>query len=188
MSLITNSWLLDLLVFICIGYTTIYFYITHNHDYWKKRGVKSLPQPNILGNFGNALFLKKSFREILSDMYFYGEGEKLIGFYVFKKPVLLLRDPNIIKYVLVQNFKNFSNRFIHPNQTDQVGHFNIFAIKNPAWQVLRQSVSPIFSISKFKNMVNLIADVVRDLDTHLQTLITDGNIYSKSFTTFYNNG
>lgn len=176
MALLTNCWILDISIFVVCVIVLAYIYLTKSHSYWKKRGVKSVPEPNIFGNFSDCLFVRKPLRDFLSDVYFVGEGEKFIGFYVFDKPFLILRDPEAIKNVLVRDFKNFANRCVAPNHSDYIGSVNIFSLRNPAWKVLRQRLSPTFTSSKLKNMLDLIIETGVDLDTHLQTIISNGNL------------
>ena len=144
------------------------------HNYWKKRGVKSVDGTNVYGNFKDCILAKKPLRDVLANFYFHGKNERMIGFYVFTKPFLILRDPELIKDVLVRDFKNFSNRCISPISSDYIGTTNIFALRNPMWKILRQKLSPVFTSSKLKSMFDSILETVRDLDAHLNNLITDG--------------
>lgn len=176
MALVTNYWSVDSFIFLLAGYAALYMYITRNHIYWKKRGVKSIPVSNIFGNFGDCIFARKPLRDFLRELYSHGEGEKFIGFYVFDKPFLILRDPEAIKNVLVRDFKNFANRCVAPNHSDFIGSANIFSLRNPAWKVLRQKLSPVFTSSKLKSMFDAMLETGMDLDTHLQSIISNGNL------------
>lgn len=48
---------------------------------------------------------------ILADIYKQTPNEKVIGCYLLAKPVILLRDVDFIKNVLVKNFSSFHDRF-----------------------------------------------------------------------------
>ena len=172
-------WVLYSIGFLICGFVVLYIHIIGNHDYWRKRGVKSVQTSSIFGNFYECLFAKKPLRNFFSDVYFLGKDEKFIGFYVFSKPFLLLRDPEVIKNVLVRDFKNFSNRCVSPNHSDYIGSVNIFALRNPAWKALRQNLSPVFTSSKLKNMTNSMLEVGEDLDVHLQSIIKNGKLNTK---------
>lgn len=176
MALVTASWLSDLLLLIACAFSAVYLFVTKNHDYWKKRGVKSVPRPTFFGNFSECLFARKPLRDHLRDLYLQGGDEKFIGFYVFDKPFLILRDPETIKNLLVKDFKNFSNRCIAPNHDDYIGSVNIFSLKNPAWKVLRSKLSPVFTSSKLKGMFDLILETGSDFESHLRMLIPNGKV------------
>lgn len=179
MALLTFSWLLDAFFVLSLLFYSVYILISKNHNYWKKRGVKCAPGTNVFGNFFECLLARKPLRDHLRDLYLQGGDEKFIGFYVLDKPFLILRDPEAIKNVLVKDFKNFSNRSIAPNHVDYIGSVNIFSLRNPAWKVLRQRISPVFTSSKLKNMFDLILETGTDLEAHLRNLITNGSCTRK---------
>jgi len=98
---------------IVIGFTIIYLWALKCSKYWNNqkivRYVISLP---FVGSLKN-VFL---FKICISDQFTYYYKEKefqnqpIIGINIFHKPALMLRDPEIIKKILVKDFNYFSNR------------------------------------------------------------------------------
>jgi cytochrome P450 family 9 len=53
------------------------------------------------------VFQKSSFADFISDIYRRLEGHKYGGVYQFMNPVLMIRDPELIKMVTVKDFEHF---------------------------------------------------------------------------------
>lgn len=101
-----------IVTFLCgiFGLLYIWFKIGYNH--FENRGIKG-PKPTFpYGNQPNSLFMKRSFIHDVEEIYKKFKGKAaFVGTFGFKSPELLAIDPEIIKIVMVKNFKNF-----HDNQ------------------------------------------------------------------------
>lgn len=98
--------LLLLLVSLCILF--LYYYWTRLCTYWLRRNVPCL-KFSFFGNSLNASMLKITIAESLQMIYKEYEGHPFVGIYELATPVLLLRDPKLIKYVLVKDFACFQS-------------------------------------------------------------------------------
>ncbi|KAJ8683730.1 hypothetical protein QAD02_019522 [Eretmocerus hayati] len=175
MEFFVNQLTSNSLIFVATSVVLLYFFVQQKFQYWKRRGIKSLPVTSIFGNFSDCIFARKPLRDFFRESCLFGKGEKMVGFYVLDKPFLILRDPECIKDVLVRDFKNFSNRCWSPNKGDFIGEVNIFSVKNPAWKILRQKLSPTFTSSKLKNMFSLILETSDNLEKYLDNIATSDN-------------
>ena len=108
--------------------STLYFYLKYKHTYWNKRGVYSPPCHWLFGHFKEFFFLRKSPTEVMEDIYnSVDDSVKFVGFYIFNKPFLLIRDPEIIKNVMVKDFSVFSNHnFAYKQKSDIITTKNLF--------------------------------------------------------------
>jgi len=94
----------------------------------------------------------------------------LIGF----RPALVLRDPDLIKAVLVKDFNTFYERLVHSNlETDPLSQ-NLFLLKGPAWRLLRVKLSPIFTSFRLKQMFPLISACAENLTKCVDQYSTKG--------------
>lgn len=86
----------------------------HAFSYWKRRGVP-FKKPSIpFGNFKDTFLGKKSIGELFQR--FYEEStEPFVGIYSLTQPILFVRDPKIIKDILIKDFPSFNNRGWHAN-------------------------------------------------------------------------
>lgn len=88
----------------------IYYYYTSTFDYWKIRGISG-PQPTVLiGNFKDVLFKRKWLGDKLREMYEEYKKEPMFGVFEGTTPILVIKDLELIKDVLIKDFPLFVNR------------------------------------------------------------------------------
>ncbi|KAK0166956.1 hypothetical protein PV327_004420 [Microctonus hyperodae] len=170
MAAITSHWILDSIILFASLIVFSYFYVTRKFGYWKKRGVTEFKPTPFIGNLGDCLTVKKSAGQWLEDCYNNSAGLPYVGLYLFHKPTLLVRDPELIKNVLVRDFNYFQDRYARASADDKLGSSNLFTIKNPAWKTLRSKITPIYTSGKVKKMFELMVEIGDDLDTHMKSL------------------
>lgn len=175
MTLLTPYWSLDILIVSSSLMIAAYLFMTRKFKYWSKKGVMEITPTPFLGNFGDCLLLKKSASEFIKELYEQSEGLPFMGFYIFDKPFLLVRDPELIKHILVKDFNIFADKFASTDsKNDRIGYSNLFIMKNPAWKYLRTKLTPIFTSGKIKKMFDLMLMISKNLENHLESLNLDG--------------
>lgn len=140
-------------------------------NYWKKRGVESLEKSDLIfGNFKDAILFRSAPGWHLGQLYKAARTDApYVGFYIFHKPCLLLRDPDVIKQFMIRDFQNFSDRhFAGPNQKDSIGMKNLFGLKNPAWNYVRTKITPTLTRNKLKQMFPLMMEIGMSMMEYLQ--------------------
>lgn len=174
MGLLTNLFLnifdTNGLILLFIGFVAAYVYMTRNFGYWKKRQVLEVPPYPFFGNFGKCLLMQKSPERFLQEVYNVGKDEKIIGYYVLDKPILMIREPELIKHVLVKDFEYFSDRLVSASENDPMGNLNLFLIKGPVWQIIRRAMSKFFTSGKMKRLWERMPEVGSDLDEYLLSI------------------
>ena len=174
MSILTSHWASDAMIAILSLFFGVYLYLSRNKNHWKSLGVKQLPTSLIFGNTGDVVLAKKTPNTFLMDLYRKGEGEKFIGFYVFNRAYLMVRDPEQIKNVFVKDFSNFSNKLLGGNSFDKMGDANLFLTDNPLWRHVRTKVTPIFTSVKLKKMLDVMLETEKDFNKHMEAYNLDG--------------
>lgn len=169
---LTPYWGLDGVLVLFSGLICIYLYLARNFKYWNKLGVKQVSPTSILGNFGPIILAQKPLIDIVQEIYNAGEDEQYIGYYVLDKPHLMIRDPELIKCVLIKDFNHFPNR--NATSSSTVGKMNIFVTNNPDWKYIRQKLSPIFTAGRLKKMFDLMLEIEKDLDIYMESLQLEG--------------
>lgn len=98
-----------------------------------------MPGHWFFGHFKDALLMRKSAGIVVGDLYRQAADEDdVLGIYILHKPFLLVRNPELIKQMLIKDFHVFSNRHFSGQSTvDIIGSSNLFAISNPQWKYLR---------------------------------------------------
>lgn len=76
----------------------------------------------------------------------------------FFKPVVIIRDPELIKDIAVKHFENFSDHqsFID-EKIDPIFGKNVLSLKGDRWREMRSTLSPSFTSNKMKFMFELVS-------------------------------
>ncbi|XP_061705099.1 cytochrome P450 6B2-like [Cydia pomonella] len=140
----------------------IYIYGTRNHKYWAERGIKHDKPLPIFGNALSKFFQKISLADLYSEAYKKYPNERFVGMYLANNVMLVLRDPELIKHVLVTDFQCFHPRgLLDLLPTDDVPEpmmRNLFLADGDLWKLLRQRLTPAFTTGRLKAMFPLIIE------------------------------
>lgn len=168
--------ILNMILLLTIVLLTIGYLLISHLNYWKKQNVVG-PKP--LPFFGNMLeyFLaKKHYGEIYAEIYKYSTGffsysyiynrriylyiltnifhrkyehAAYVGFYRFGTPSILIRDLDLVKSILVENFNNFrDNDFKLDEKLDPLMSVNSFFAIGDKWKIYRNQLSPLLTAAK----------------------------------------
>lgn len=142
--------------------TAVFIWSRRTYVYWQRRRVKFVQPTHILGNLKKVLKLEESFALQLRRFYFDDRfrNEPVVGIYLFHQPALLIRDLQLVRTVLVEDFVSFSNRFAKCDvRHDKMGSLNLFFARQPEWREIRTRLSPVFTGAKIKQMFSLMEEV-----------------------------
>ncbi|KAF7394824.1 hypothetical protein HZH66_007998 [Vespula vulgaris] len=130
-----------------ISYKNIETIITHRLSIWRE-------------------FLKYS---VVHDPFLYSD-EPYIGIFVRNTPILILKDPILIKDVLIKDFTSFSER--HTSVTKKVEPLSqhLFHLEVAKWRPLRNKLSPAFTSGKLKEMFPLIVECSHHLEQYINNM------------------
>ncbi|CAL1538439.1 unnamed protein product [Lymnaea stagnalis] len=120
-----------------------------NHDTFRKMGIDTPPTSRILGNFG--LSLKYGIFGSQTVFYKQFKDKKVYGWYESRRPILIVKDLDMVKEILVKKFNCFVNRFV-TFDTEPPFRDNLFILRGDHWKQVRTLVSPTFSSAKIKTM------------------------------------
>lgn len=136
-----------------------------------KHGIP-YPKPwPLLGNLGAAILERKSFRETITETYNHSPEAKYVGYFSFFKPVILLRDLDLIKDVTIKSFESFTN---HRElvSTDPFFSNNLFNLQEQRWHEARALLSPAFTTHKMKLGFDIMSECARDFVKDLVKMAT----------------
>ncbi|XP_012231820.1 probable cytochrome P450 6a14 [Linepithema humile] len=148
-----------------------YYYLTSNFDFWKSRGIRG-PQPiPIFGNVKDVMLAKKFIGDYTLELYNNYKDESMIGIFTRGKPILVLKDLDLIKDVLIKDFSNFTERdFANIHEKAEPLSQHLVALETKRWRLLRAKLSPVFTSGKLKEMVSLISECADKLDGYIEKL------------------
>lgn len=135
MSLFVFTTLLSILL------ATFYFYVKFAFSYWKRRGVPFLEPSFPLGNFGETFRGVRSLGQNIQELYD-ASNDPVVGVYVALRPAMIIRDPKIIRDVLIKDFQSFRDRGFHLDSNVDPLAENLF-FSDAKWKEMRAKVNSV---------------------------------------------
>ncbi|XP_016922170.2 probable cytochrome P450 6a14 [Apis cerana] len=165
---------LEIICGVIVVLIAFYYYITARNNFWKIRGI---PGPEPLPGFGNVLKIvlgKEAPFQFLTRVYNEFKNEPLIGVFMKTYPALVVKDPDLIKDIMIKDFYKFPNRgFPKSDPADPLTQ-HLFLVEADKWRPLRTQLSPVFSTGKLKGTFTQILDCSNHLVTYMDKLVKMG--------------
>lgn len=145
-----------------------------SYSYFRRHKLPHLPISSWtpLGHLKQLLLLRISFGDLFQNVYadVRIRQEKLAGFFVFQTPALIVRDPELIRLVLVKEFNSFLNRYEAADAVgDPMGALTLPLAKYHQWRESRQIMSQLFTSGQMKQrMYPRLQRVLLDLELHVE--------------------
>ncbi|GFG37782.1 hypothetical protein Cfor_07815, partial [Coptotermes formosanus] len=174
-----NTALVYLIVLLCttsLGvFLVLYTYFIYSYSYWKKKGVAYLEPSFPFGNIGDVLLQRKSPGLAFQNIYNELEGYALGGTYAFSRPTLVVREPEMIKSILVKDFIHFHDRGTYFDEEGDPLSAHLFMLTGLKWRNLRTKLTPTFTAGKIKMMFQVLVDCGNELRDHLEQSAVNGD-------------
>ncbi|KAL0110953.1 hypothetical protein PUN28_012777 [Cardiocondyla obscurior] len=153
----------------------LYYYFTWNFDFWKSRGVRG-PQPIPgFGNVKDVILGKMSLSRYLEKVYNDYRDEPFIGIFDVTTPILIIKDLDLIKDILIKDFLVFGERGYNIHEKADPLSQNLFNLDLDTWRPLRTKLTPVFTSRKLKEMFVLISECSDHLVDYLEKLVKETN-------------
>ncbi|XP_013115934.2 probable cytochrome P450 6a13 [Stomoxys calcitrans] len=153
--------MLSWLGYILIVMSLMGAFLYHKFLYWQRKGVKTYRSHSIWGNFFQLQSIHHT--NIVEELYKRFKGkEKMVGFYVFTRPVALILDLDLVRQILAKDFDHFSSRGSYHNDKDLLMS-NIFFWEAERWRPLRNNMRTLFKPAKMRSMFNSVQKCAKNL-------------------------
>uniref|UniRef100_A0A8C3WYD8 Thromboxane-A synthase n=1 Tax=Catagonus wagneri TaxID=51154 RepID=A0A8C3WYD8_9CETA len=127
----------------------------------EKLGIRH-PKPSPF--IGNLTFFRQGFWE--SQMELRKRYGPLSGYYLGRRMIIVISDPDMIKQVLAEKFSNFKNRMATGLESKPVADSILF-LRDKRWEEVRGVLTSAFSPEKLNEMTPLISQACDLLLAHL---------------------
>ncbi|XP_017770257.1 PREDICTED: cytochrome P450 9e2-like [Nicrophorus vespilloides] len=126
---------------------------------------------------------------MVKNLYFAFPNNRYAGIYQITQPMLMIRDPELIKQLAVKDFEHFTDHISYiPSENDALWSNNLFALKGTKWSHMRNILSPAFTSMKMRYMFELIDEVSTQFVTfHKKKISNQQTIEFKDAYTRYTN-
>ncbi|XP_077285507.1 uncharacterized protein LOC143910784 [Arctopsyche grandis] len=154
----------DLLIF-CGGFLiALYFYGTRTYNHFRNKGIKYIKPP--LPFFGSTIgifFRQEHFKDFTLRCYNMCKDDKYIGLFEVQRPLIIVKDIEILKSVGIKDFDSFHNhRVIVTEEIDPLFGNALVSLKDEKWRDMRATLSPAFTSSKMKTMITLVEEIAKE--------------------------
>lgn len=88
------------------------FWLYWQQSFFKRHNIPYVQTNILLGGLSDSLLGKCGFFENVLRLYMAPEVKNapFFGFFIFQRPALVIRDPELIKRIMVKDFNSFNNR------------------------------------------------------------------------------
>ncbi|KAK1122065.1 hypothetical protein K0M31_009908 [Melipona bicolor] len=148
----------------------LYYYFMSVFSFWERLEVPGLKPAFFIKNIFNIYTMRLPVSLYLQNFYEKYKNERMFGFYLGRSAILILKDPELIKDVLVKDFSIFADRgFIVHERTEPLS-LHLLNLDIRRWRPLRRQFTPMFTSSKLKNMFEQVLECATHLEKHLDKL------------------
>lgn len=153
------------LILIFLG--LLYWYSVYPFSVLSRCGIK---HPKPMPFYGNIFMFREGFFKPMSDIIkTYG---RVCGYYLGRRPVVVIADPDMLRQVMVKDFSSFPNRMTIRFATKPMTDC-LLLLRNEQWKRVRSILTPSFSSAKMKEMAPLINTatdaLMKNLDVHAES-------------------
>jgi hypothetical protein len=97
------------LALVAVAVYLIYHYFTKTFDYWKNKGVVFVKPYFLVGSMKSVLLIQEHLGDFIERLYKEHSSERFVGYFMGKKPTLLVRDPELVKHIMIKDFAHFTD-------------------------------------------------------------------------------
>ncbi|CAJ1057151.1 thromboxane-A synthase [Xyrichtys novacula] len=145
----------------------LYWYAIYPFSFLSRYGIK---HPKPVPFYGNVFMFRQGFFEPMKEII--KTHGRVCGYYLGRRPVIVIADPDMLRQVMVREFSSFPNRMAFRFATKPMTDC-LLMLRNEHWKRVRSILTPSFSAAKMKEMVPLI-------NTAIDALMNNLNVYSES--------
>ncbi|XP_011866847.1 PREDICTED: cytochrome P450 9e2-like isoform X3 [Vollenhovia emeryi] len=164
-----STFVLLLTTLVVIGVLKIISVLRRNYTHWKNKGLPYLPNSLFSFIMEWKMFLGYiTMVDYSRHLYNSFSNAKYVGMMDIATPSVLLRDPELIKDVMVKDFEHFQDHQIFVDESvEPLFGKNVFALRGNRWKEMRNTLSPSFTASKMKFMFDLVSKCSHDFVNYL---------------------
>ncbi|RLU15510.1 hypothetical protein DMN91_012504 [Ooceraea biroi] len=151
-----------------VGALGLYYLLFKNMSLFKKHGIPHLMPLPLIGNMGPSLIRRQAVAELVKSTYDVNPDAKYVGMYDFTRPIIMIRDPELIKLITLKHFDTFMDHRAFVDETqDIIFGKSLFSLRGDRWRQVRALLSPAFTSSKMKGMFKLMSECGADFGTYV---------------------
>jgi len=146
-----------------------YYAILKQSDFFKNAGIRFRPNSPFkqILYFINLVRGKEVVYGTFAQMEKEFSNDKIVGYFLFGKPIFLIFDLDVAKEVLVKSFDHFTD-LPSVKTEDEIQKKFLLNLKGDDWKQMRSLMSRVFTSGKLKLMYPHIANIGVNFEAHIQ--------------------
>lgn len=166
------------ITFLLTVITIVYVYVRmFIFSYWTRRGIPTYKKTEFpFGHFKPVLMQKQSSGELVQSAYQASPTERMIGIYAIFRPMLIVRDPELVQRILINDFCHFTDRGMHMDEKRDPLTEHLVTMRGAKWKNLRVKLTPLFTSGKLKSMISTILNAGQTLQDFVGKMASTGNM------------
>jgi hypothetical protein len=167
--------ILVLVVSLSSIFIALYLYFTRHFTFWQKLRIPYVKPTPFVGNLKDCVFQRVNIGTHFQKIYQENSDKPYVGIFSFDKPILLIRDVELVKNILVKDVQNFIDRVTtFDEKLDPISSKILFVMKGQLWRHFRTNLTPVFTSGKMKMMFCLVDTCGKELADCLHKANDDG--------------
>ncbi|KAK4874173.1 hypothetical protein RN001_013533 [Aquatica leii] len=175
---------------IILAFTCALFWllVIWRFNHWKRKGVPQLDVWTALVNNFKGILQYVSVADNVTQIHCAFPETRYTGAYQFLSPILFIRDPELIKQIMIKDFEHFvDHRQIMTEECEPLWGKNLLSLKGDKWKFMRATLSPSFTSSKMKAMFEFMSECAYNFVRHFEGESKTITVELKDFFTRYTN-
>jgi len=150
------------------GALVFYYFCIKDLNLFKKHGIPHITPLPLIGNMGSWLARRVTIADLMKSTYNIDPVAKYVGIYEMRRPIITLRDLELVKLITLKHLESFIDHdiFVTEEQDILFGK-NLFALRGERWREVRSVLSPAFTTSKMKGMFKLMSQCGAEFGTYM---------------------
>ncbi|KAL1462636.1 hypothetical protein WDU94_014458 [Cyamophila willieti] len=166
------------LIFVVLLLLFLRRWTVNSYKFFKNLGIPYEKPKFLIGNLRNYPLISNNKHQFyfVEDIYKKHADKTYVGFFKFRKPMLMIRDPIICQQVFTTYFENFYNRPgppVDPKKDPLSNH--LITMQGEQWKSVRTRLSPAFTPSKLKNMFEDMQECCLELGNLIESKMSIDN-------------
>lgn len=133
-------------------------------DYFSTRNLPFQKPTFLFGSTAKFYYGRCTVNEFSHMLYNWFPKEKFYGVFDFRQPVVVIRDPEIVRQIAIKDFDHFEDHrtFLDFSSEELVSN-SLVMLKGQRWRDMRGTLSPVFTGSKMRHMFDFVSECADEM-------------------------
>ncbi|XP_053679064.1 probable cytochrome P450 9f2 [Anopheles nili] len=141
----------------------IYRYLAKINTFFDNIPIPCLPTVPLFGSSRRLILKRISFNDFIRTNYERFPDAKVFGMFELLTPMFVVRDPELVKHIMVKDFDHFINHRLTMHEdsgadSNMIFTRSLFMLRGQRWRNIRTALTPTFTGSKMRQMFMLIVE------------------------------